>query len=311
MKKEVLYSFRALYRDQMNIYGYRFGKGEKAACVVGALRGNEVQQMYICSQLVRALSELEEHGAIAAGKEILVVPSVNHYSMNVGKRFWTVDQTDINRRFPGYENGEPTQRIADGLFREIREYSYGIQFTSFYMDGDFVPHVRMMETGYQNPSLANLFGLPYVMVRKPNALDTSTLNYHWQMWDTSAFSIYANGTDQVDEVSAQRAVSAVLRFLTRMGILRYNSSGGYIATVLYEQDLMSVRSDAAGIYRRFQNPGDEVRRGDLRGEVLHSQEGTVLSRIQSPTDGILFFAHGASLVSESQVLFKIIRRLHL
>ena len=49
----------------------------------------------------------------------------------------------------------------------------------------------------------------------------------------------------------------------------------------------------------------------LLGEVLHSQEGTVLSRIQSPTDGILFFAHGASLVSESQVLFKIIRRLHL
>ena len=130
------------------------------------------------------------------------------------------------------------------------------------------------------------------MVRKPNALDTSTLNYHWQMWDTSAFSIYANGTDQVDEVSAQRAVSAVLRFLTRMGILRYNSSGGYIATVLYEQDLMSVRSDAAGIYRWFQNPGDEVRRGDLLGEVLHSQEGTVLSRIQSPTDGILFFQLG-------------------
>ena len=47
MKKEILYSFRALYRDQMNIYGYRFGKGEKAACIVGALRGNEVQQMFI------------------------------------------------------------------------------------------------------------------------------------------------------------------------------------------------------------------------------------------------------------------------
>lgn len=53
--------------------------------------------------------------------------------------------------FPGYNMGETTQRIAAGLFESIKGYNYGIQFASFYMQGDFIPHVRMMDTGYQNP----------------------------------------------------------------------------------------------------------------------------------------------------------------
>ena len=57
MRKEVIYTLKNLYRADMNIYGYHFGKGEKSACIVGACRGNEIQQLYICSQLVRKLKQ--------------------------------------------------------------------------------------------------------------------------------------------------------------------------------------------------------------------------------------------------------------
>ena len=60
MRKEKIYSLSSLYRENMDIYGYRFGKGEKAACIVGAMRGNEIQQMYIGALLVKSLKELEE-----------------------------------------------------------------------------------------------------------------------------------------------------------------------------------------------------------------------------------------------------------
>ena len=52
MKETVLYSIEMPYRGQLHIKGFSFGSGEPAVCVVGALRGNEVQQLYICSQLV-------------------------------------------------------------------------------------------------------------------------------------------------------------------------------------------------------------------------------------------------------------------
>ena len=184
------------------------------------MRGKEGQQLDVCARSIRRVGEVEAAHAITADREILVIPSVNHHAMNLGKRFWPVDNTDINRMFPGYDLGETTQRIAAGVFDKVKDYDYGIQFASFYLPGDFIPHVRMMDTGRQNTSLAGLFGLPYVVVRRPKPIDTTTLNYNWQIWDTSAFSLYTTETDFIDEVSARQAVAAVLRFLTRMGILK-------------------------------------------------------------------------------------------
>lgn len=310
MTKEVIYSLKALYRENFKIEGYRFGHGDKSACIVGAMRGNEMQQLYICSQLVKVLNQLEEHGAITHGHEILVIPSVNHFSMNVEKRFWAIDNIDINRVFPGQEHGDTTRQIAAALFERVKGYNYGIQFASFYMPGDFIPHVRMMETGYQSPSLANLFGLQYVVTRKPKPMDTATLNYNWQMNGTNAFSIYTNSTDLVDEKSARQAISSVLRFLTRMGILKYNNHSGYIASVIKEESLMVVQTNKAGFYKRYKEPGDPVFHGDLIAEIIDPYEGYVKSQIFSPTDGIIFFVHTSPMVMENAVIYKIIRRMH-
>lgn len=311
MIKESLYTFKSPYRQDMHMYGYHFGREEKSACIVGAIRGNEVQQLYICSKLVQRLKELEQKGAIASGKCITVIPSVNHYSMNVGKRFWPSDNTDINRMFPGYNLGETTQRIAAGLFEAVKGYEYGIQLASFYIPGDFVAHVRMMDTGYQNASLANLFGLPYVVIRKPRPIDTTTLNYNWQVWESNAFSVYTNKTDSIDEQSAQQAVSAILRFLNRMGILRYNCHGGFISSTINEDELMSVVSDVPGIFLRRKNAGEEVQVGDVLAEIIDPLEGEIREQILAPSDGVIFFAHDEPLVMEHSTVFKLIKRLHI
>lgn len=75
---------------------------------------------------------------------------------------------------------------------------------------------------------------------------------------SNAFCVYTGQADQIDEEAARRAVAAVLRFLTRMGVLRYTSHSGYIASVIREEDLSTVRSDHSGLYRRLVQPGTEV-----------------------------------------------------
>ena len=127
MHKRIIYQIKGMYRDDFRITGYEFGEGEKSVCIVGSSRGNEVQQIYCCSRLVKKCRQLEEEGRIKKGHKILIIPSINPYSMNIQKRFWPTDNTDINRMFPGYNLGETTQRIADGVFREIKDYAFGIQ----------------------------------------------------------------------------------------------------------------------------------------------------------------------------------------
>ena len=164
MEKVLLYQMDSLYRDSFKIYGYHFGGNEKTVCIVGAIRGNEIQQLYMCSNLIKTLKLLEERRCLDENLGIMIVPSVNPYSLNTSTRFWATDNTDINRMFPGYDLGETTQRIADGFFQKVKDYTYGIHFTSFYLEGNFTPHVRIMKTGYENVEVAKEFAMPYIML---------------------------------------------------------------------------------------------------------------------------------------------------
>ena len=147
-----------------------------------------------------------------------------------------------------------------------------------------------MNTGYQTASLGNLFGLPYVVMRKPTPIDTTTLNYNWQIWETNAFSIYTKETDEVDEQSAQEAVAAVLRYLSRVGLLRYHCHSGYLSTVVQENEMANVLTPAGGIFRRFVEPGQEVEYGQKMGVILEPFTAEVEAEITCPTSGVVFFA---------------------
>lgn len=91
----------------------------------------------------------------------------------------------------------------------------------------------------------------------------TTLNYNWQLCNTNAFSVYTNFTDKIDEVSARDAVTAVLSFLTRMGVIKYNCHSGYIASIVDESNLKPIMTRSAGIFRRKVNVGAYVERGDV------------------------------------------------
>lgn len=306
MKEEIIFELSSVYRQPTRVKGYSFGEGEHSICIVGATRGNEVQQVYICSQLVRIFTRLEQQGRIAGGKSILVIPTVNSHSMNIGKRFWSADNTDINRMFPGYDLGETTQRIAAGVFERISDYRFGIHFTSHYTQGCFAPHVRMMKTGFEDVDKARDFGLPYVYRREARPYDTTTLNYNWQIWNTKAFSIYTDATDTIDTAGALVIVEAVLRFLGKNGILDYTCHGGYLSQLIEGPSMVNVMSNAAGFFLRKAEVNARVKQGELLAQIVDPYQGTVIEEVLSPVDGIVFFHASQPILYSHTSLFRII-----
>lgn len=306
MEKKIIYQINSLYRDTFRVTGFEFGEGKKSACIVGNTRGNEYQQIYTCAKLVQKLKQLEEQGKIRTGHKILVIPSVNPHSANVKKRFWPTDNTDINRMFPGYDLGETTQRIAAGVFEEIKDYEYGMQFASYYMPGKFIPHVRMMQTGFEEPELAKDFGFPYVMCRKVRPYDTGTLNYNWQIWETKAFSIYTGVTTEVHEESAAEAIKGILRFLEKQGILEGKTEGGLESVVLTDVDLKSARTHTAGIFECVAPVGTRVEKGQVIARVLNPLDAEMKEELLAPVSGLVFFAHNEPLTYADTAVIKLI-----
>ena len=308
MNKRIIYQMKGLYRDTFRVTGYEFGTGEKSVCIVGSSRGNEIQQLYCCSRLVKKMKQLEEEGRIADGHRILIIPSINPYSMNIQKRFWSTDNTDINRMFPGYDLGETTQRIADGVFREISGYQFGIQFTSFYMPGDFVPHVRLMDEGFSNTETAKLFGLPYVVIRKVRPYDTATLNYNWQVWETQAFSLYTSTTSRIDQNSAGQAVLAVMNFLSRQGMIKYSAPDGLSSKIVHDEALILIKTAKSGIFEPLVKAGQEVETGQPLANIVNPYEGDILETLYAPFSRVAFFVHNEPLTYANTAVIKLIQK---
>ena len=98
--------------------------------------------------------------------------------------------------------------------------------------------------------------------------------------------------------------------MTRMGIIRYNCHGGYISTVLEEDELLSIRSDMPGFFRKKVSTNTEVVRGQLLAEIVDSFRGDVISRLVAPTDGVIFYQQIQPMVFQNSVAFKMIKRIH-
>lgn len=307
MEERVLFEIKGLYRDDFRVTGFTFGEGEPSVCVIGSMRGNENQQLFACSRLVRKLSQLEEKGRIVPGKQILVIPCANPYSMNIKKRFWSIDNTDINRMFPGYSQGETTQRIAAGIFEAVKGYPFGIQFASFYMPGAFVPHVRMMKTGFEKVELAKQFGLPYVVLHTPRPFDTTTLNYNWQIWETNAFSVYTTNTSRVDKDSANQSVEAILHFMAAQNVIQYHGYSGYDSRVIESEDFIPVRTANAGFFEALVKPGEEVEKGQALARIIDPYRGTLRSTLWAPEHGTVAFVHDEPMAYENTAVIKLIK----
>lgn len=308
MEETIIYELKSLYRDTFKIRSFTFGEGEESICIIGSLRGNEVQQTYICSLLIEKLKEYEKEGKLIKNHKVTVIPSANCFSQNIGKRFWASDDTDINRMFPGYSQGETTQRIAEGLFDKIKDYHYGVQLTSFYIPGHFSTHIRMMKTGMEDIEEAKHFGLPYIVVRNPRPYDTTTLNYNWQIWNCKAYSLYTKACDEIDEKSAQQACECILRFLYEKGIVNRPVFGGYRSEIILENQMVSIKSHKAGFLKTNVEVNDIVKKGEIIAHIYDPYEHKIIEEIKASHNGTIFFLHAHSLVYAHTAIAKI--KLH-
>lgn len=151
MQKIEILRIESLSRAPLVVEGYLFkGTNEKAPkiAIVGAMEGDSILPLYCASSLVDFFKNKIDKKKIKG--DVLIIPSINHYALNIGKRFWPLDNTDLNMMFPGYGLGETTQRIAKKIFDAIQGYDYGIILERRPDPVTCIPYVKLYKSGYED-----------------------------------------------------------------------------------------------------------------------------------------------------------------
>ena len=307
VKKIEILRINSLNRAPLVVEGYLFegvDPNAPSVAVVGAMEGQTILPLYTASKLVDFLKNNIQDQAKIRGN-ILVIPSVNHYALNIHERFWPLDKTDINMMFPGYELGETTQRIAKKLFDALQGYTHGIILETREDLSSCMPYVKLFKSGFEDIKSAKKFGFRIVHHKDLRPIDTVSLQYNWQLWGTKAYSIVCPSESQIDMQSANQVLEGIINFLNKNKIIKYRFLGGYETTVMTREDIEVVKTPKSGIFIPTKKAGAYVVQDEMVGKIVHALEGEVIHRIFAPCNGMIVCCNKNSLIFENGVAFRI------
>lgn len=305
MKEEILYQLPSPSRDTLVIHGFRFGKGEPLLAITGAMRGDALSQLHVASQLVKHLKAEEAKGNLLG--EVLVIPALNPFALNMGGRFWPLDKTDIDAMFPGYDRGETTQRIAHALFEHLKGFRYGIVLEGRKDRSVCMPYVKLLKSGTENAKIARRFGLRFIHRRDPSPLESGSLLYNWQVFETDTFSLVFGQNGALDNPACEIVSESILRFMSQMEIGQWPSMHLYHSNILENEKVQVVKAQLSGIFLPHIVPGKMVSEGERLATITDALSGETIEEIDSPTHGIVTCAYDYPLIFGQAIAFRIAR----
>jgi hypothetical protein len=309
MKKIEIATITSLNRAPLVIEGYLFeGSDPKAQSValIGAMEGKTILPLYTASKLVDFLKNKIQSEQRIKGN-ILVIPSINHYALNINERFWPLDKTDINMMFPGYELGETTQRIAKKVFDALQGYTHGIILENRPDLSNCMPYIKLLQSGYEDIKNAKKFGYKIVHHKSLNPIDTVSLQYNLQLWGTKAYSIVCPNETQIDMNHSHDILEGIIQFLCKNKVIDYKVLGGYESSVVTRKDVEVIKTPKSGIFIAVKTPGSYVLKGETIGKIVHSLEGEVIHRFCAPSNGMIVCSYKNALILEDAVAFRVVK----
>jgi len=276
---------------------------------VGGIHGNELNAVFVLARLAHFLSTLAQgpKGAERLKERILIIPAVNVVGVNTQRRFWPFDNTDINRMFPGYDQGETSQRIAAAVFEVTKQAYYRIDIHASNADFEELPQVRLYDATENERVSARLFELPAVIERRSNRILTSTIGHSWRERGGENFVLQAGMAGHLQPDHCETLFHALVTFLTRTGILAgVQFSDAEDETFFFGPDQSCpLISREAGLFVSKTKVGKWIHAGESLGSIYDSFGGDVRSEVVSPVSGLLSGLRRQPLLCEGDLIAQV------
>jgi len=262
--------------------------------ISAAVHGDEINGVEVIRRLLLLNSLKRLKGTL------LVVPVVNVYGFDGHSRYLP-DRRDLNRCFPGREEGSLAARLASIFMREIVLRSdLGIDLHTAAVNRDNFPQIRADLKDPQLNILARAFGAPVLLHSAP---PEGSLRHAAAQIPVPVMVYEAGEALRFDEVSIRVALRGIINVMRDMSMLPHARRKGIKPSVLLRSSSW-VRASISGVLRAQAKLGDMVSRGDILG-FISDPAGKTGETLESGSDGIIIGRSNIPLVYEGEALFHI------
>jgi len=262
--------------------------------ISAAIHGDEINGVEIIRRILSMPSIKRLKGTL------LAVPVVNIFGFNSHSRYLP-DRRDLNRSFPGREEGSMAARLAHIFMSEIVcRADLGIDLHTAAIHRDNFPQIRADLKDEKLSVLARVFATPVLLHSAPpeGALRRAAAD------ESVPVMVYEAGEAlRFDEVSIRVGVTGVLNVMREMSMLPKPKNKKIKKAVLLRTSSW-VRASMSGILRATVKLGDMVEEGDALGYISDPASNTD-ELLTASHSGIIIGRTNIPLVFEGEALFHI------
>jgi hypothetical protein len=266
-------------------------------CLTAAIHGDELNGVDIIRRVIRhrALRKL--------GGTVLAVPIVNVFGF-INRSRYLPDRRDLNRSFPGREQGSIAGRLAHLIATEIvANADFGIDLHTGAIGRTNLPQVRANLRDPVVRSMAEAFGSPVII---DSALRDGSLRRFAADKGVPVIVYEAGEALRFDELSIRAGVRGIVRVLRSLDMLPEHKSTPAKTQPVRANTTTWIRSPSSGMFRSACRLGARVTAGQPLGTVA-DPFGERAVEISAPASGLVIGRSTSPLAHEGDALFHIAR----
>lgn len=266
----------------------------KTLAITAGIHGDELNGVEIARRI------FVETDPKALSGTLVVLPVLNRWGFLAGSRYMS-DRRDLNRAFPGYAKGSSASIIAHSVFDPVIRRADAL--VDLHTASDRRINLPQIRTDLSSPAaleLARHFGDGVVLNgRGPKgALRRAALDA-----SVPAIIYEAGGVLILQPNEVERGVTGVRNIMRYLGMIPAEQGAAAPSATVYKTTRwLRVPPGAAGMFLTARRPGDEVKRGDVLGEVVDPLSDRT-APIISPADGVIIGMVVPTVVTTGDGLF--------
>lgn len=265
--------------------------------VSGAIHGDEI----IGVEVIRRVAGMKILSKIKG--TLILIPVVNNYGF-LGMSRYLPDRRDLNRVFPGVQNGSPASQLAYTFMKEIVSKSgYGLDLHSGAIHRENLPQIR---ANLDEPIVKNMavaFGASIMLNSnlRDGSLRESAQNVGCQM-----LLFEAGEALRFDENAVRIGVKGVLGVIRHIGMLNMVKPPRRKITPVQPVSSHWLRAPASGLMRASHGLGDSVKKGEIIASIA-GPLGEAEQNLKAKFSGVIIGRTNLPIVNCGDALFHIAR----
>ena len=287
---------------QKNVIAGREPESKRLTLVTG-IHGDEFEGQYICYEVAR---RLKQDLSLLKGT-VEIYPALNPLGLDVAQRNIPKVNMDMNRMFPGRENGTPYEMVAAAIVGDLAGADMCLDVHASDIFVKEIPQVRVSEEFAERLlPYARLLNTDMVWLNASATVHESTLAHSMNMLGVPTLVIEMGVGSRIDRSYGNQVIEGIFNLLRHMGMWEGHVGNVQEPAISTDGEVEFIRSKEVGVFLPAIAHNHYVKKGDKLGEIVSPLEGETLDEIIAQKGGLVFTLREYPLVREGSLLARIL-----